>query len=175
MIRVVGLMQNPSKTSAFMTDPTINKWRLYLSRWYPDRCWGIAVASDAYPREDGSTYRYSLSRQWRGLLGSVSLEIGNVFAYRATMSRDLWAAQRRGEDIVGPENDDHIHAMVEGADLVIAAWGVHSHTARAADRLIERVLRPRGVKLYALELSQDGRPKHPLYLRGDLQPVPWNP
>jgi len=69
------------------------------------------------------------------------------------------------------ENDTHLRFAISQADLFVCAWG-----RLAPADLVERAM---GViqfqkPLYYLELSKDGkRPKHPLYLRDDLQPTRW--
>ena len=38
-------------------------------------------------------------------LGFGELVVVNLYAWRSTLPRDLFAAERRGIDIVGPDND----------------------------------------------------------------------
>ena len=63
--------------------------------------------------------------------------------------------------------------------MVVAAWGAlaPSIAKKRGDpgyvhKIVELVERA-GCRLHALELSQDGHPKHPLYLKGNLKPVPY--
>ena len=79
-------------------------------------------------------------------------------------------------DPIGPENNKHLLAMAERADLILLAYGLPHPSLRyrglqAARMLAEQHAR----KLHVLELSKDGVPKHPLYLKGTLKPVPWSP
>lgn len=97
------------------------------------------------------------------------LVVVNLYAFRATRPEDLWAAEAAGVDIVGPENDDHIAHVLPQAKRVIAAWGAHAPRSRVtafAERFGD-------VELWALGVTKDGHPRHPLYLRGDLRPIPW--
>jgi hypothetical protein len=68
------------------------------------------------------------------------------------------------------ENDKHLKAAAAKASLVICAWGT-----KVDPQLAARAVRMLGTKkhLYYLELSNSGTPKHPLYLKGDLQPTLW--
>jgi len=100
------------------------------------------------------------ARSW----GYGALAIVNLFALRSTDPRALYAHATP----VGERNDAFIAAQATISDLVIAAWGVHgAHQDRGAAVL--RMLR-REVKVRCIGVTKDGHPKHPLYLRGDLQP-----
>jgi len=166
---VVALMQNPSKASAVGSDRTMDKWCGYMRRWYPDHAIG-EPEMDAEPREPESVYRYRLTRTWRALgVHQLTLRVGNIFAFRAMYPRDLWAAARVGNDIIGPENDVAIRRMVASANIVIAAWGCHANAQARALEVRAMLATP----LHVLRLSKHGRPEHPLYLPGDIVPVPW--
>lgn len=89
----------------------------------------------------------------------------NLYAYRATKPRDMLAAN----DPVGPDNDRIITEVVHGS-TVVAAWGTNARRERVAEVL---ELIPRTTQLLALELTKYGHPRHPLYVRGESQPVPW--
>ena len=71
-------------------------------------------------------------------------------------------------DPVGPDNDLHLRAASAEATLVVAAWGVrgvfHGRSAQLAVQLGE---------LWALALTKDGEPRHPLYVRADTQVIVW--
>lgn len=149
----------------------------------------------------GRVYRYSLYREWGDASRTVAFimlnpstadevaldptvlrcmraakrwgygagEVVNLFAYRSTDPRGLLAV----DDPVGPENDRYIMAAAEDAVLVVAAWGVHGTLqgrAAAVVRLLEGVC-----ELTCLGTTRAGHPRHPLYLRRDVQPVAWPP
>lgn len=91
----------------------------------------------------------------------------NVFAFRATLPTDMFAARARGIDIVGPDNDDAIRAAVarvrrEGG-RVLAAWGKHIDGER--QRAVARLLV--GVEVVCVAINKDGTPSHPLYKKSD--------
>jgi hypothetical protein len=100
--------------------------------------------------------------------GFRHLAIGNLFALRSTDPRALYSTPHPE----GPDNDRHINAMAEEADLVIAAWGVHG-ALRDRGAIVRGRLHARGVDLHHLGLTKDGHPKHPLYLAGSTKPTPW--
>ena len=89
--------------------------------------------------------------------------MANLFAYRATKPAVMLNAQ----DPVGFENDEWLLRLSKNAGVVVAAWGNHgSHLGRSKQvtALISN--------LHCLKLNATGEPGHPLYLKGDLKPVP---
>lgn len=101
--------------------------------------------------------------------GAGSLTVVNLYAYRATSP----AALLDVADPVGPDNDAHLCNAVGGALLrggaAVAAWGAWARTDRIA-----AVLRyPEMGSLYALGITKGGQPRHPLYVRGDVEPQRW--
>ena len=94
--------------------------------------------------------------------GCDALLVVNLFAFRATNPKDMFAAI----DPVGPDNDAHIRDAVRVAHChdwpVIAAWGANRKArARAAE-----VMAMIG-QLKALAITKEGAPQHPLYVKGD--------
>lgn len=102
------------------------------------------------------------AREW----GFDRLKMVNLFAYRATDPDDLWRAQRDGVDIVGPENDHHLSLAFGGSERIVAAWGVNA----PARRLEQFEATFQGWQMWALGLTRDGFPRHPLYMRADTLP-----
>lgn len=146
-------------------------------------------------------YRYTLSRQWTALdqpgplflmlnpstashtvddptirrcvgfardWGHHRMEVCNLFAYRSTNPRVLWDVA----DPVGPENDRFIVERAKAAAFVVCAWGAHPLAVKRGQVL--RALLP-DVTLYALKLTREGDPNHPLYLSKLLKPVRFEP
>ena len=104
--------------------------------------------------------------------GFGTLLIGNVFAYRATDQKRLLKIS----DPVGPENDAHLLAMADRADLILFAYGSPHLSLRYRGPQVARMLADKHTKkMHVLALSKDGVPKHPRYLKGTLTPVPWCP
>lgn len=97
----------------------------------------------------------------------------NTDAFRATDPKDLFSAAARGEDVTGEHNDAAIafvFEQLEPDDIALAAWGVHVRRGRA-DRVAE-LARAARVPMSCLGVTQNGSPKHPLYLAAatPLQP-----
>lgn len=99
------------------------------------------------------------------------LEVGNLFAWRATDPDELDSA----DDPVGPDNDRHLAELAAGAALVVAAWGaaaIANRRGRAAAvcKLFEDLGRP----LHYLTLTvKDAAPGHPLYQLRTRRPSRW--
>lgn len=98
--------------------------------------------------------------------------VGNAYAYRATKPADMFTAQKRGIDIVGPANDNHLREMMGASDGVLVAWGGNCERARALE--IQALSRAVGKTLHCLRINNDGSPVHPLYQPKDLTMQPWS-
>ena len=149
---------------------------------------------------DCMAYRYSLMRVWDASLPKVSFvmlnpstatevqndptvercerraramgfgafQVANIFAYRATDPKDM----RRAADPIGPENDHAILQAAAWADQTICAWGTHgAHMDRGAQ--VASSVRAQGHALFHLGLTQNGAPKHPLYIGYAVAPMEW--
>jgi hypothetical protein len=98
-----------------------------------------------------------------------SLELVNLFAYRATHPTEL----RQVDDPVGPKNNYYIELATQRADLIILAWGggANKHT-RIKNRDKEVLSLISGQKpIYCLGLTKKGFPRHPRGLRNNLEPI----
>lgn len=96
-----------------------------------------------------------------------SLEVVNLYAWRATDPKELAVARREGLLEV-PENREAIYEAVGRASLVVAAWGAHSAArldcARPPRNVLRARLDERGLTCHAIRISKDGQPCHPLYM-----------
>lgn len=153
---------------------------------------------DAFISEDG-LYRYVLTREWAepdmpsklvvfvGLNPSTAdalvddptirrcvgfakawgfnrLLMVNLFAFRATDPRDMKLAR----DPEGEFNAPIVGAASSVADLTIAAWGTIGEFKEQGQRYLSGLKNP-----HHLGLTKGGFPKHPLYLRADTKPQPF--
>lgn len=104
------------------------------------------------------------ARSW----GYGSVEVVNLFAYRTTDPEVL----RRVADPTGPENDRYLLKARRRAGEMVAAWG-NRGAFRDRDRVVIRLLFDRGGVIYCLGRTRAGQPRHPLYVKGDAVPIPF--
>lgn len=103
----------------------------------------------------------AFSHNW----GFRSFVMTNLFAYRATLPRDMLLQT----DPVGPENNLFLASEAMFAEMVIACWGTHgSHLAR--DMTVRKLI---DAPLFCLGVNDDFSPRHPLYVPGAQKPIPY--
>lgn len=144
-------------------------WRIWQEEIAP-LCFIMLNPSTADGEKNDATIRKCMGFARQLAYGGI--RIVNLYAYRATQPRDLWACyDKHGEyagiDAIGKDNDEYIRAIVggvisEGGDIV-CAWG---NQPKAAQRIIEvkTLLKFYGVQTHVLQLNSDGSPAHPLML-----------
>ena len=88
----------------------------------------------------------------------------NIFALRSTDPQQLY----KSADPIGAENDRWIIEVTQQADIVVAAWGVHG-----AFQYRGRDVRQMILDLKCLGITKHGHPRHPLYLRKDVEIIQW--
>lgn len=150
--------------SAIISDDGV--YRYSLARWWdtslPRDLWIMLNPSTADAAKDDRTIRRCIgfSRSW----GSGGLVVVNLYGYRATDPDDLFAAQKAGVDVIGPENDGWIRAhLATERGYVIAAWGATG--ARAWK--VRQYAKLAGQTLTCLGTTKNRQPRHPLYVRAD--------
>lgn len=133
------------------------------------RCWNPEAAnvtfimlnpSTADAAKDDPTIRRCC--QFAQAWGYGGVEIVNLFAFRATLPRDL----RRCPQPVGDENDRYILVAVESAAKVVVAWGNWGNWL-GRDRTLLGLLA--STPLHCLGVNQSGQPRHPLYVKRDTR------
>ena len=103
--------------------------------------------------------------------GYQHLYVVNLFAYRATDTKELYDRVYPGTLIVGPENDDYILRVAKESDRIIAAWGAVRQAFEWRAAYVREMLRKNCPgKVYALGLTKAGHPRHPLYVKKDAEP-----
>ena len=102
--------------------------------------------------------------------GFAALEVVNLFALRSPDPNHLKAFGKPGPHVWGPDNDTHIKEAAEKAAIVVAAWGCNPMVDLRVRHVLD-LLQPRGVMCIAK--TKKGYPKHPLYLKKDLAPMPY--
>lgn len=118
--------------------------------------------STADASEDDPTIRRCIgfAQRW----GYRRLTVGNLFAYRATDPRALGNVG----DPTGPDNYRWLGRLVAEADRVIAAWGATAGSAAKGGH-VDWLL----ADAHCLGTTKGGHPRHPLYVPGDFEPVPF--
>ncbi len=94
--------------------------------------------------------------------------MANLFALRTPYPEEMMA----DPDPVGPENDAQLLAAADRCERIVAAWGasgVFQARAAAIGRLFS------GRELWCLGTTQDGHPRHPLYVAGTQPLIRWTP
>jgi len=114
--------------------------------------------STADARRDDPTIR-SCVRLASGL-GYGSMEVVNIFAWRATDPNDLLKVR----DTVGPDNETHVRAALGRCDIPICAWGAWPH-AQEASTYIRNAIRADRPAAFCFGKTASGAPKHPLYIK----------
>jgi hypothetical protein len=96
-----------------------------------------------------------------------SMEVVNLFAYRATDYRELFKAN----DPIGEENNHFLLLAVERCSIIVLGWGNRGTFLNRDRQVIQLLAGRRGV--YCLGNMKDGQPRHPLYIKGDTNLEPF--
>lgn len=118
--------------------------------------------STADAEEDDATIR-SLVRICTALKFG-SFEVVNLFAWRATDPDDLAEV----DDPIGDMNDAVIAAAIIRCDLHICAWGAFKFAQTRGEHLQTKIRATRPA-MFCLGKTKSGAPKHPLYLKTDVE------
>ena len=128
--------------------------------------------STADHEQDDPTIRrcVGFAKSWDG----AHVTVVNLFALRATDPAELLTHP----EPQGPHNlatvREHLRLTAELGGYVIAAWGAHKASRQrgvGARAIIEAIIAHRDV--WCLGKTQDGSPRHPLYVRADQPLVRW--
>lgn len=138
------------------------KYRYLLRRTWdhakPRLLYVMLNPSTADARKDDATIRSCV--RLAAELGYGSIEVVNVFAWRATKPDELLTAG----DPCGPRNEDIVEAAIGRCDVVVCAWGAWP-PAREASTYIRNAIRSRRPAAYCFGKTKAGAPKHPLYIK----------
>lgn len=140
--RALLLMMNPSTADEVENDPTVERQIRRVLMW----------------PEIGFQFKVG------------GLEVANAFAYRETDSTKLVGLHAGGFDLVGPENNDALVDAARRAAVVVCGWG-QPGALGGRDQQVLGLLRANGVRPYALQINQNGTPRHPLYVSYKTKPV----
>jgi hypothetical protein len=95
------------------------------------------------------------ARSW----GYGSVEVVNLFAYRATRPRDLLQLH----DPVGSNNNFYLLESTQRAASIIVAWGVRGSFLNRDKAVVDLISGQQ--PLYCLGRTKAGHPRHPLYVK----------
>lgn len=144
-------------------------WRLL----YPGLPWlGVVMlnpsTADATKLDPTLKRVLGYARAW----GFGGVRVRNLFAFRATDPAELLEA----DDPIGPGNDTWLGSLLTEVDTVVVAWGTGRYPRLGNPerwKQVADILAP--ARPGCLALAKDGQPRHPLYLKADLEPTPWTP
>ena len=161
--------QTPVIASAVISE--CGKYRYSLSRVWdenkPRVLFIMLNPSTANAEKDDPTIRRCIgfAKDW----GYGGIYVVNLFSLRATNPKELLTAPF----VVGVENEKWFRRMSALAHLVVCAWG-NSAIVNKLQKQLDHNWKPLSwidKPLHYLELSNDGTPKHPLYLSKTLTPI----
>jgi hypothetical protein len=94
--------------------------------------------------------------------------MANLFALRTPYPEEMMKA----DDPVGPENDAWLRRGAERCERIVAAWGVTGTYQARADAVVRLLA---GREWSCLGTTQDGHPRHPLYVPARQPFEVWPP
>lgn len=137
-------------------------WRTWGADDAPYALWiGMNPSTATAEVDDPTIRRETVFTQREGLVRYVKC---NVMDYRATSPKDLL---KPGVVPCSPENLPEIALQASGAALVVLAYGAAPKPLRGHGEAVSAMLRKMGIKVMCLGLTNEGLPRHPLYVRGD--------
>lgn len=155
---------------------TCRRYRYTLTRRFAS---GPSVAfiglnpSTADETQDDPTIRRCLgfARRW----GFGELLMLNLYTLRSTAPSGLWGVPEPvGADCSwGNVADVAIALGANTARMVICAWGANPGPVPDRPAVVLRIVEDAGARAFALGLTRDGQPRHPLRVRADVDPVPF--
>lgn len=165
------ILKDNRKGAVFGDDLVADETRKY--RYLLWRRWDTAKPSVAFimlnpstadETEDDPTIRRCIGfgRKW----GFGELLVGNLFALRTPDPDNLYD----DFDPVGRDNDEHLQAICDEAEMVLAAWGANG----SLDQRGREVAGIIDSQLHALDITKDGHPVHPLYQPKTAEPTPFS-
>jgi len=151
------------KNAFFSND---GKYRYWLSRIFDETLPLVAFVglnpSTADAEIDDPTIKKCISycRQW----GYGGFYMVNLFAFVSSDPKKLL----HEADPVGKDNDRHLKEVLSKTEKTICCWGEMGRHNNRDRQVLDIISNP-----HCLQVNKKGEPAHPLYLKGDLQPIPY--
>lgn len=103
------------------------------------------------------------------------LEVVNLFAFRATDPGDLLRVSP-AVDPVGLNNQNAVRDAIDKAGMIVCAWGTQGGHLDQDETMLGWIEEAnwREAPVVALGITREGFPRHPLYLRADAEPQPYD-
>lgn len=92
------------------------------------------------------------------------LEVVNLFAYRATDPSVV--LKLSADEAIGPMNHDYVTDSAERAGRIVCAWGAKGGYLGQDQTVLGWC---ETAPTFALKLTKDGHPWHPLYVKGEAR------
>lgn len=167
------MIWNDTFKGAYFSPDRVYRYTLWRNWWLWDReplkfvaFIGLNPSTADETQNDPTVTRcINYARHW-GFDGMVML---NIFGYRATDPREM----KKHPEPIGEENNLIIIEICIIASMVVCCWGNHGAHNNRADKVLQFLGNKNIKNVYHLGLTKQGQPKHPLYLRADLEPVKW--
>jgi hypothetical protein len=154
-----GAVMSASETYRYLL------WRMWDGR--PPLVFVLLNPSTADASVDDQTVRLCIRRA--AVMGYGGVRIINLFALRATDPGALYTHP----DPIGANNNLSILEAVRDAGMVICGWGRHGNHLNRAN-VVLGLLESKGIAPHCLRVNKDGTPSHPLYLPGNIEPIPYS-
>lgn len=171
LFAVPGAPEPLMRGGAVLSEDRLHRYSLWR-RWADDGppvTFVMLNPSTADASVDDPTIRkcVGFAKRW----GHGAIEVVNLFAYRSTDPKAMYAARNRGVEIIGRDNDAHIERAFRCSARIIAAWGANPTFLRPS--AVWCIAVGAGRRLEALRVTKGGAPGHPLYIPYTAEPVPF--
>lgn len=160
-------LQNIYRKKAIFSED--RKFRYVLTRiWDSDKPPIVFImlnpsTADEYKLDPTNRRVVNYCKNW----GYGKLITLNLFALRSTDPKKLYEV----EDPVGPLNDFYIKNICQQVKFIIAGWGTHGTLHKRNDDVFA-LINAEG-RIFSLEQTKEGHPKHPLYVKRSVIPIPY--
>jgi hypothetical protein len=94
----------------------------------------------------------------------------NVLDWRATFPKDIPTDPKIA---ASAEGRAHLLKLASESQMVMAVWGKLPPKLAHQAHIVAELLQQKNIPLMCLGQNKDGSPKHPLYLKANLEPRLW--
>ncbi|MFP7174948.1 DUF1643 domain-containing protein [Priestia filamentosa] len=115
--------------------------------------------------KDNPTVRrcIAFAKEW----GYGSLEVVNLFSYRASTPEML----KKAKEPVGASNEQFLLQAANRAERIVLAWGIHGAFLKQNEKVLTLL---KSYPLYALGVTKERHPRHPLFMKKSAKPLLYN-